>query len=72
MRYVNQENLGMVKWVAARLEHLREQVVFVGGAVVDLLITDPASPPVRRTLDVDVIIEVASLMDYYALRNPLI
>lgn len=72
MRSLNQANLEMVRRVALRLDWLRERVVFVGGAVVDLLITDPAAPPVRRTMDVDVIIEVVSRIDYYALRNPLI
>lgn len=72
MRYPNEENLEMVRRVAIALDYLREQVVFVGGTVVDLLITDPASPPVRGSMDVDVIIEIASRMDYYALRGPLI
>jgi predicted nucleotidyltransferase len=61
----------MVKQVAKRLDTLRDSVVFVGGAVVDLLITDPAAPSVRPTKDVDVIVEVASLREYHQLGNPL-
>jgi predicted nucleotidyltransferase len=72
MRTLNQENLNNVKRVAIGLGHLRERVVFVGGAVVDFLITDPASPKVRTSMDVDVIIEIASLTDYYSLREPLL
>jgi predicted nucleotidyltransferase len=67
----NPINLAMVKRVAQRLDKLRDSVVFVGGAVVDLLITDPAAPAVRPTKDVDVIIEVASLYDYYKLADLL-
>jgi hypothetical protein len=41
----------------------RDSFVFVGGAVVDLLITDPAAPYARSTKDVDVIVEAASRLD---------
>jgi len=61
----------MVRHVARRLDTLRDSVVFVGGAVVDLLITDPAAPSVRPTKDVDVIVEVTSLHDYYRLGDLL-
>ncbi len=50
--------------VAEALGDLREDVVFVGGATVGLLITDQAAPTVRPTKDVDVVIEVASYADY--------
>ena len=50
--------------VAEALGDLREDVVFVGGATVGLLITDHAAPTVRPTKDVDVVIEVASYADY--------
>jgi predicted nucleotidyltransferase len=71
MRRPNQTNLKMVREVATAFGDLREEVVFVGGAIVDFLITDPASPEVRASMDVDVIIELASQMDYHALRGPL-
>jgi predicted nucleotidyltransferase len=71
MRIPNPANLEMVRHVAERLGTLRESVVFVGGAVVDLLITDPVAPAVRPTTDVDVIVEVASLHDYHRLGNLL-
>jgi hypothetical protein len=41
-------------------------VAFLGGAAIALWITDPAAPAVRATDDVDVIVEVGSLIDYYA------
>lgn len=64
-------NLAMISHVAARLGHLRERVVFLGGAATALLITDSAAPDVRVTIDVDVIVEIASRGDYYRLAESL-
>jgi hypothetical protein len=50
--------------MAARLQPLLPEIVFVGGCTTGLLITDPAASPVRATDDVDVIIEVASYAEY--------
>jgi hypothetical protein len=50
--------------MAARLESLLSEIVFVGGCTTGLLITDPAASPVRATDDVDVIVEVASYAEY--------
>jgi predicted nucleotidyltransferase len=71
MRIPNPANLEMVRHVAQRLGTLRDSVVFVGGAVVDLLITDPAAPSVRPTTDVDIIVEVASRLEYHKLGDHL-
>lgn len=64
-------NLAMIKKVAQHLDSLREQVVFLGGAVTSLLLTDLAAPEVRATQDVDVIIEVTSRTEYYQLEEKL-
>jgi predicted nucleotidyltransferase len=57
---------------AAALGELKDEVVFIGGAVVDLLLSDPASPPQRATEDVDVILtQVKTLTDYYAVEEKL-
>lgn len=50
---------------------LRESVMFVGGAVTWLHITDSATLQPRSTLDVDVVVEVASLSDYNAIGDRL-
>ena len=50
--------------VAEALQHLRDKVVFIGGSIVGLQITDPAAPDVRRTKDVDIIIEVTGFSDH--------
>jgi len=50
---------------------LTERFVFVGGGIVDILISDPDSPPSRPTIDIDVIVSLASLADYYALGEAM-
>ncbi|MFH0900355.1 MAG: hypothetical protein V2A73_06980 [Pseudomonadota bacterium] len=66
------DNVDLVLHVARRLGHLVERVVFLGGAATGLLITDPGAPPPRPTKDVDVVIEVASTVEYMGqLRDEL-
>ncbi len=50
--------------VALALADRAHEVVFVGGAVLPLLITDPAAEAPRRTLDVDCVVEVVNQADY--------
>lgn len=53
----NDPNIVMMEWVAERLgQQLRDELVFVGGAVTGLLITDPGQPTIRPTEDVDLIV----------------
>ncbi len=63
------QNLDMVALVAQRLGDLREEVVFLGGAVTALLITDLAAAEVRFTADVDVIVDLATHADYARLSD---
>jgi hypothetical protein len=51
--------------VARGLGELREEVVFVGGIVGGLLVTDPGADEARPTLDVDLVVEVTSKVEYY-------
>lgn len=50
--------------MAARLGSQLDRVAFVGGQVVPLLITDPASESVRPTYDVDVVIPVVTRAEH--------
>lgn len=52
----NDPNLPYLRRVAEALGDLREQVVFVGGAVAGLLVTDPLADSVRATRDVDAVV----------------
>jgi hypothetical protein len=53
------------------LAPLLDQIVFVGGCTVGLLITDPGAAPVRPTIDVDAIVEIASYAELVALEDHL-
>ena len=64
-------NIQMITTVARRLGNLREKVVFVGGCATGLFITDPAMPEVRVTKDVDVIIDIATRIEYSRLEADL-
>jgi predicted nucleotidyltransferase len=46
-------------------------VVFVGGAVVGLLLTDEAAAEPRVTVDVDLVVNVTSRKDYYEVEARL-
>jgi predicted nucleotidyltransferase len=68
----NDPNVVMLEIVARRLgSALRQELVFVGGAVAGLLITDPALPAIRPTEDVDLIVQVLAHADYYKVELAL-
>lgn len=54
----------LVEIVAAALQDLRGELVFVGGAITGLLLTDPAAPSTSSTKDVDVIVSVTTRTEY--------
>lgn len=54
-----------------KLAPLLDRIVFVGGCVTGLLVTDPAAAPARPTLDVDVIAEIASYPEFVQLEQEL-
>lgn len=55
----NDPNLPYLRQVAEALGDLRDQVVFVGGAVAGLLVTDPLADSVRATRDVDAVVNAS-------------
>lgn len=56
MMRISDPNLPDLRLIAAALGDLRQEVVFVGGAVAGLLVTDPLADSVRATRDVDAIV----------------
>ncbi len=64
-------NLALLIAVAETLGELRERFVFVGGCATGLLITDPAAPAARPTMDVDVIVEVGAVLEYREIGRAL-
>lgn len=68
----NDPNVAMMELVAEHLgDALREQLVFIGGAVAGLLITDPGQPSIRPTEDVDLIVHAAVRADYQRVEKSL-
>jgi Nucleotidyl transferase AbiEii toxin, Type IV TA system len=68
---MNPANLLMLEMACEHLDDLLDEVVFVGGATVELWVTDPAAPEFRLTEDVDVVVEVTTRQEYYRLENRL-
>lgn len=60
----NDPNLPYLRHIAEALGDLREQLVFVGGAVAGLLVTDPLADTVRATRDVDAVVNANRAMFY--------
>lgn len=54
-----------------KIEPLLDRLVFVGGAVVELYFTDPASDRVRPTTDTDCLCKVTSYTEYHRLGDRL-
>jgi hypothetical protein len=53
------------------LGKLLDEVVFVGGSTLDLIVTDEAAAPIRGTVDVDVIAEITTYPDYVVFSERL-
>jgi len=62
---MNRENIRMLELAAEHLDSLLGKVVFVGGATVELWISDEAAPEFRPTDDIDVIAEITTARDYH-------
>ncbi len=66
----NTKNLTLLSIVARGLQSLKEKVVFVGGATIDLHM-DPAAPESRPTDDVDCVVEIATRGQYHDFEEQL-
>lgn len=64
-------NRQMFDSVVTLLAPLLDELVFVGGCMTGLLLTDPAASGVRPTIDVDAIVDVTSYARYAALSERL-
>ena len=63
------DNIDMLQTVADGLEELKNEIVFVGGAVAELYADDPASSDIRPTQDVDCTIELSSYKELTELEE---
>lgn len=64
-------NTRMLQLVAERLGPLKEEVVFLGGAVMPFLMTEPNVPITRFTKDVDFIFEPETREELYEFEDEL-
>jgi hypothetical protein len=64
-------NLPLLEDAVGKLAPFLEEIVFVGGVTLGLLITDKAAAPIRGTNDVDVIAEIVTYADYIAFSERL-
>ena len=64
-------NIEMLQIVAKGLNSLKDDMVFVGGAVAELYADNPASSDIRPTMDIDCVIELSSRKDHAKLENEL-
>ena len=53
-------NITMLQTVANGLGDLKDEMVFVGGSVAELYVSNPAASDIRPTLDVDCVVELSS------------
>ena len=61
----------LLELAADALGDLVSEVVFLGGATIELWITDPGAPPPRPTKDVDVVVECATTLDFHRFHDRL-
>ncbi len=64
-------NILMLQTVANGLGELKDEMVFVGGAVAELYADNPAASEIRPTLDVDCVIEISSRLQFAQLEENL-
>jgi hypothetical protein len=64
-------NLPLLEDAVRKLTPFLDEIVFVGGITLGLLITDKAAAPIRGTNDVDVIAEIVTYADYIAFSERL-
>ena len=65
------KNRDLLYAVCNEIRPLLNRLVLVGGCATELLVTDKAAPLPRPTQDVDMVVEVVNLADYYQLENQL-
>jgi len=64
-------NLPLLEDAVLKLAPFLDEIVFIGGVTLGILITDKAAAPIRGTNDVDVIAEIVTYADYIAFSDRL-
>ncbi|MFN5318538.1 MAG: nucleotidyl transferase AbiEii/AbiGii toxin family protein, partial [Bacteroidia bacterium] len=63
--------IAVVAEVAEALQHIKDQMVFVGGAVVSLYTDDPAADEIRPTQDIDMTLNIVNLSHWEKVQEQL-
>jgi len=64
-------NIAVVAEIAEALKHIKQEMVFVGGAVVSLYTDDPAADEIRPTEDVDMTLNIINLSHWQQVQEQL-
>lgn len=64
-------NLEIVQKVALALGELNDEVIYVGGAVISLYVTDEGAEEARPTTDIDISVQISSYPQMDNLREKL-
>lgn len=64
-------HLPLLEDAATKLASFLQEIVFIGGVTLGLLITDSGTAPIRGTTDVEVIAEIITYTDYIAFSGRL-
>lgn len=65
------ENLRRLAIVAEKMGPVKDQAVFLGGAAIPLLLTQPVELPIRRSKDVDVVFHYDEKEELHAFEDVL-
>lgn len=65
-------NISVIKRIAKALRELNQKAIYVGGAVVSLYVNDPGADDVRPTKDLDIALQITSLIELEKLREELL
>ncbi len=64
-------NIGVVAEIAEALGEIKDDIVFVGGAVVSLYTDDPAADEIRPTKDIDMTLQIVNLHHWQLINEKL-
>ncbi len=64
-------NINIVAQVARALKELKDQMVFIGGAVISLYTDDPSADEIRPTADIDMTVRLLNYSDWVKMQKRL-
>lgn len=64
-------NIAVVAQVAKALKDIKQDMVFVGGAVLSLYTDDPAASEIRPTQDIDLTLKIVNLSHWQSVQEQL-